>query len=132
MALLKKPAGESRLGRSFGTCWSNISCGTEGPVECGLCGTIHSERNQTYTISKFMGLEVVEGCCGAVLDQVYRESGEEFAIAFLKEFSENPTHPHFCVFIAELKDALVKASKKLAEIHREVDCILEEAEGIGN
>ena len=132
MALLKKPAGESRLGKSFGTCWNNMSCGVEGPVECGLCGTIHPNRDQSYIISKFMGLEVVEECCGAALDQVYRESGEEFSIALFNEFSENPTHPRFRVFLAELKDALVKASKKLAEIHREVNCILEEADRIGS
>jgi hypothetical protein len=58
---------------------------------------------------------VVEDCCGAVLDIVYRESGREFAEAFLEEFADNPADVRFYTFRSALQDAVKKAAKNLAE-----------------
>ena len=106
-----KPLGESLMGKGFGDCdWNNQSLGTDGPVTCEICGTDFPERlDQSYTISRFLGKQVIEECCGVVLDQVYHESGEQFTVAFLKEFAQDPTNPRFHMMIVYLKDALKNA-----------------------
>ena len=115
--LLEEPIGPSKLGRSFGTNWNNWSFGTDGPILCEICGTTHPKRDDdAYIVSKFLDMQVVEECCGEILDRVYRESGEEFAIAFLKEFANNPTSPRFQIFLMELNDATIQAQKTALEI----------------
>lgn len=73
------PLGPSKYGKGFGTAWNNMHTGVDGPVTCEICGTNHEERkDQSYIISVFLGRRVVEECCDAIFDVVYRESGEEF------------------------------------------------------
>lgn len=114
--MVSKPFGPSELGKGFGTDWNNLHWGTDGPVTCEICGTEHPERkDETYTLSQFLGRVIVEECCGAMLDLVYNESGHEFFQAFLEEFAENPTDPRFLFTLDEIKSALHKVEKKLAE-----------------
>lgn len=97
--MVSKPFGPSELGKGFGTDWNNLHWGTDGPVTCEICGTEHPERkDETYTLSQFLGRVIVEECCGAMLDLVYNESGSDFTRAFLEEFAENPTNPRFLFF----------------------------------
>ncbi|MFH0852194.1 MAG: hypothetical protein V1845_01120 [bacterium] len=111
-----KPYGPSKLGVCFRTQWNNESWGTDGPILCEVCGRTHPRRtDETYVVSRFLGRQVVEECCGAVLDRVYQESGEEFATAFIREFADNPTNPRFYIFLSELKSALLKANKKVSD-----------------
>jgi len=110
MPLVKKPMGPSKLGRSFGTNWNNWSFGTDGPVLCEICGTNHPMRKEdSYIVSKFLGCQVVEECCGAILDMLYKESGEEFTEAFLEEFAKNPTSPRFSMLLTTLYEVCTKA-----------------------
>jgi hypothetical protein len=121
--LLKKPLGPSKLGHGFGTDWNNQSMGTTGAVVCEICGTKHPEINDsepTRTISRFLDHQVVEECCGAIIDYVYRELGEAFVIAFFEEFAEDPGNIRFFTFRSALQDAVKEAAKKLAEVSTEV------------
>ena len=123
---ISKPYGPSELGTCFGTQWNNESWGTDGPILCEICGRTHPRRtNETYTVSRFLGRQVVEECCGAILDRVYRESGEEFATAFIKEFAADPTSPRFYVFLSELKQALSEANKRASEATKQTQTLKE-------
>lgn len=131
--LLKKPLGPSKLGHGFGTDWNNQSIGTTGAVVCEICGTEHPEIDDSEisrTISRFLDYQVVEECCGAILDRVYRESGEQFAIAFVEEFADNPADSKYHILLVVIKKAMEKAQKKLAEASETVAEISEVAEKI--
>ncbi|OGZ34268.1 MAG: hypothetical protein A2Y98_00160 [Candidatus Portnoybacteria bacterium RBG_19FT_COMBO_36_7] len=122
--LLEKPIGESKLGRSFGTNWNNWAWGSDGPVLCEICGTKHPKReDDSYIISKFLGMQVVEECCGAILDRVYRESGEEFTVAFLEEFANNPTSPRFSILLMTLNEVCIKAQKAALETAKQLHTV---------
>jgi hypothetical protein len=132
--LMKKPVGPSKLGHGFGTDWNNQSRGTTGAVVCEICGTKHPEIDDsepTRTISRFMGYQVVEECCGAVIDHVYRELGEEFAIAFIEEFANNPADFKYHILLVTIKEAMKKAAKKLDEVSGQVAEISEAVQAIG-
>jgi len=119
--LVKKPLGVSKLGGYGGTFWNNSNWGACGPITCEICGTVHPEQgDETYQMSRFLGLQVVEECCGVILDRVYRESGEEFVLAFLREFAENPAASRFFVLRRVLVDKLEKAAKILDKVAAEV------------
>lgn len=73
----KKPLGPSELGDYLGKNWNNLHMGADGPITCEICGTNHPERkDETYIISIFLGRQVVEECCGAIIDKVFKESSE--------------------------------------------------------
>lgn len=130
--LFGKPVGPSELGKGFGTCWNNQD-GTTRAVVCEICGTKHVELDEneiSRTISRFMDYQVVEECCGAVIDHVYRELGEEFAIAFIEEFADNPADFKYHILLVTIKNAMKKTAKKLAEVSEEVAEISEVAETI--
>lgn len=129
--MVSKPFGPSELGKGFGTDWNNLHWGTDGPVTCEICGTEHPERkDETYTLSQFLGRVIVEECCGAMLDLVYNESGEVFTRAFLEEFAENPTNPCFLLMLDDIKSTLQKAGNKLAESKGKTEEALRLIEGI--
>lgn len=132
--LVKDSLGESKLGSTFGTNWNNLHRSTTAAVTCQICGKKYPElpeNDDGLMISIFLGREVVEECCGAIIDWVYKESGEEFAIRFLEEFSENPGDPRFSVFRMELGDCLAKATKKATEVNDEVGVINRDLKKIG-
>jgi len=115
-AMVKKPMGPSKLGSFGGSQWNNHHWGTDGPILCEICGTTHPERKEeTYTVSIFLGHQVVEECCGEILDKIYQESGEEFAIAFLEEFAQNPTSPRFSMLLVTLEEVCRKAQEVAEE-----------------
>lgn len=129
--IAKSPMGGSKLGGYGRNYWNNLHRGVDGPLTCEICGTGYLEDNEGYTISRFLGREVVEDCCGAILDMVYKESGEEFAIAFLEEFAENPADPRFFCLLEVLKRILPKAKRKLEETEGKVEKALKSLDAIG-
>ena len=125
------PLGPSELGKRFGANWNNESWGTDGPITCEICGTNHPERKeQSYIISTFLGHQVVEECCGAILDAVYCESGHVFIDAFLEEFSENPTAPRFLILLDVINTALIEASRRISETGMQVSGALKKSSNL--
>lgn len=121
---MKKPLVDKPLGPcETRKMWNNLHRGATHAVTCEICGTNHPEldsNDESYIISTFLGLQVIEECCGAILDQVYQESGEEFATAFLEEFAKNPTDSRFGVFLLVLKGTIAAAQRKSSEVMAEV------------
>lgn len=118
--LVDKPLGPSRLrmGRSWNS-WNNLGSGTTRALTCEICGTEHAELPENHEdriYSRFLGLQVVEECCGRIFDLVYHESAEEFVHHFLEEFADDPTNPQFSMIMEHiLPDILKKAAEKLAK-----------------
>lgn len=123
--ILKKPAGPSELDRGYGIEWDRLRIGTLRAVLCEICGKKHPKLDEKgekhYTFDLFLGRQVIEECCGAIIDQAYRELGEVFVLAFLAEFAENPSDDRFKFFLRQLKKALKRAEIiKLAEASKTV------------
>ncbi len=115
--ILSKPAGESTLGSYGGGYWNNEHHGTDGPITCEICGTDHPEdKDGGYMVSTFLGLQVVEECCGRVLDVVYGESGQEFCQRYLEEFADNPADPRYFIFRKRLAECMARAFKNMKEV----------------
>lgn len=129
--LSDKPLGESKLGGYGEGYWNNCRRGTDGPVVCDICGIEHPEdRDISYIVSRFLGREVVEDCCGRILDVVYEESGQEFAEKYLREFAENPTDSRFYTLLCTLKRILPKALEKLDEVTSQVKTAVDQVSAI--
>ena len=113
--IVSKPLGESEIpGGGFG--WNNRHHGTDGPVKCEFCGTNHPERkDQSYTVDKVLGLQLIEECCGKAIDILYEELAEDFTDTYLEEFAKNPTDLRFCFFLDKLSKVLETAAKKVNE-----------------
>lgn len=116
--IFTKPAGPSE--RS----WNNLGTGTTSAVTCELCGTNHpavNDGDDGYTLGRFLGMQFVEECCGRTVDYLYAELGEEFCMAFLHDFAENPTDSRFGFLRFCLADILEQARQKLTEVSGKVD-----------
>ncbi len=113
--IVSKPVGASEIPEGgFG--WNLDHRGTDGPILCEFCGTNHPERlDQSYTLGTVLGLQVVEECCGKVIDILYKELAEDFTQAYLEEFARNPTNPRFFFFLDKLSKVLEVAAKKVNE-----------------
>lgn len=115
---LDQPAGPSEIPE--GTLgWNNMGLGIEHAL-CQICGTWEGE---TPTVSMVLGLQVVEPCCGALLDALYRDLGKEFAIQYLKDFAKDPTASEYYELRRCLQDSLSEASERVAETSGQIeDC----------
>lgn len=114
--IFTKPAGESeRL-------WNNMTAKTYRAVTCQLCGTElpKPSPDEGYTLGRFLGLQFVEECCGRAVDILYQEFGETFAMAFLNDFSENPSDPRFGFLTFYMPDIFTKAKQKIDEVNRQI------------
>jgi hypothetical protein len=114
--LLKKSFGGSEYP------WNNQHMGVCSGY-CELCGkTTEAGPESPYvTQDVFLGLQVVEQCCGRVFDQIYEESGEEMALRFLKEFGANPLDPRFAVARILMEDVFASIDKKLKELQKQTE-----------
>lgn len=123
--ILTKPAGESRLGSYGGGYWNNDHHGSDGPETCEICGTEHPEEGDggAYIVSTFLGLRVVEECCGKVLDVIYSESGEEFCQRYLEEFAANPADPRYYIFRKRLSNLVAKAMENLQKAAEDLKAV---------
>jgi len=132
--LLPRPAGPSETPQSLGLGrWNNASSGFcgDGPDDwevCAICGTKHMAPGDVSSLLRmhFLGLEGFEECCGALLDCIYRESGEEFFRAYLAEFAANPTDFRFVGILDELSRRLQEASEMLQRTNQEVEKVEEQ------
>ena len=116
-SFLTKPAGPSEEG------WCNDRFGTTGKVLCETCGTDHPERpdgDDSYRLNHVLGLQVVDECCGKMIDMLYREWEEDFAIKFVREFGKNPLDLKFTTFRMSLSTALNEAQKNIQEVEQEL------------
>jgi len=96
--------------------WGEIRHGTD-EATCELCGKHWSAEEVGYTIivSRFLGRQVVEACCGRVLDVVFMERGYDITLEFIKNYAENPSHGGYAMFVDVLSDCLKKAKNNLQE-----------------
>jgi hypothetical protein len=111
--LFKKPFGGSKYpynNRHMGSCYAY----------CEICGTTSKADSdtETFALDNFLGLQIVEECCGGLLDLIYEEFGEEFAIRFLKEFLKDPLNPRFAIFSIVMNEGFTKMGKKVAELQK--------------
>lgn len=82
--------------------WASI--GTFHPT-CEVCGTEWPEREVSYGIVFLPGRQqLVEECCGRLLDELYEELGERFALEFLKDVERKPTDPRFSYFLHRMRE----------------------------
>jgi hypothetical protein len=122
--LFDEPLGPSKGIAALSTQepWNNMSIGTTMAVTCELCGTEHPQRHvheDGYTLCSFLGMQVVEQCCGKVFDILYNEVREKFTLAFLQEFAARPLDPRFLTLRSTLRLTLDEASKLASEIRTE-------------
>lgn len=118
--LFPKPAGPAKRR------WCNTHASTDGPILCELCGTDHPEdEEEGYIWDRFLGLQLVEDCCGHAIDILYKEFGEEFATAFLYDFAKDPTNPRFGVLRTVLENCLKTAYEESEKLARETAVLAE-------
>ena len=111
--MFRKPVGGSDR------TWNNQCFGTNRAVMCDACGTNHKELAQDEAariLDKFLGLQLVEDCCGKAIDVLFREFGEEFCLAFLKDFGEDPTNLRFGVLRSTLVELASKAEQRCNQV----------------
>ncbi|MFA5432507.1 MAG: hypothetical protein WC319_06495 [Candidatus Paceibacterota bacterium] len=113
--LLKEPFGASKYP------WNNLHMGT-CIVYCEVCGTLCKTDSdaESLTVDQFLGRQIVEECCGGLLDLLFEESGEEFAIRFFKEFSKDPLNPRYAVFRITMDNGFAAMNKKMAELQEQI------------
>jgi len=111
------PLGTSRKGHwdSSGF-WNTENHGTDGPINCDICGTHHPEnQDQSYLTFRFFGRQGVEQCCGRLLDEAYRQFGARFAETYLKEYARNPGSDEYTSFRLVLSNSLETALKNTSD-----------------
>lgn len=111
--IFRKPIGPSKHS------WNNTSTGTSRKVICELCGTVHkADGESTLILDRFLGIRVVEECCGRIFDIVYAELGEEIVLNFFEDFAEDPTNIRFHLILDELPEIMEKAREKAEEVSK--------------
>ncbi len=102
--------------------WCNERLGTTGEVTCEACGTNYPEEplgSDGHSLNQVLGLQVLSDCCGGMIDKLYGEWGEDFAIKFAQEFADNPLDPKFTIFRMTLEDVLNKARQTVLQAELE-------------
>ncbi|TSC91671.1 MAG: hypothetical protein CEN92_222 [Candidatus Berkelbacteria bacterium Licking1014_96] len=126
--IFAQPIGPSETPSTVGQGhWNNMCSGFcgDGPEDwdvCGLCGTKHMAPRDGDSLlrMRLLGIEGFEECCGKALDVVFRESGEEFTIVFLKQFAQNPTDSRFWILRHVLGEILTEAAQRVAEVSADI------------
>ena len=118
--LFSKPAGPSKRR------WCNTHSGPDGPVICEGCGTNLpkiASGDESYSRSRLFGHYIIDECCGAALDTIYEESGEEMATHFLEDYVKQPFDSRFGVYkltlarcLKSLKDNAQKVVNETTEL----------------
>lgn len=109
--IFPRPAGGSERR------WCNMDCSTNGGASCEACGTEWSgSEDESIIIDRFLGLQLVEECCGKAIDVLYGEFGERFCLALLEDFANDPTNSRFYILKMVLKDLPKKLQAKAEEL----------------
>ena len=111
--LVKKPLGPGRKGLFMSGFWCIARNAADGPILCEICGTVHQKREKGYDMSSLLGLQVVDECCGVLIDRLFAKMGEDFAIAFLRDFAKDPCDSRFHIFLSRLETDLRLADQKI-------------------
>lgn len=116
----KKPLFKKSVGGSDYH-WNNNHHGTSRTVTCELCGTKHKKLDfdTTRTLDIFLGQQLVEDCCGKLIDILYEEYKRVFFDRFIKEFELNPLAYPFLV--AKINAAVKEVNKKAKELVNNTD-----------
>lgn len=114
--LVKKTYGGSKR------LWNNQHMGTCSAL-CEICGTTTTRdpEGPSLVIDTFLGQQMVEECCGSLIDQLYDEFGEEFAREFIKDFADDPMNSRFAILKIVLEDAFKRIGKKAAELGEQTE-----------
>src|SRR3989344_2280850 len=86
-------------------------------LDCQMCGTTNNGTEDVPLTWSFIGdRQLVDSCCGKLLDDIYVTLGERFMEAYLGAFSRNPTNPRFSFFRGyQLPAALEVATQTISE-----------------
>ena len=77
-------------------------------VECRACGTVHHfDEGEMVSCSWVNGVQIVDQCCGAYIDQLYGDLGEEFFNRRAEEFMKNPLDSEYGRTRLELRDSVL-------------------------
>jgi hypothetical protein len=124
--LFDKPQGPSERP------WHTTGGGTIREVICKGCGTVHPERksdDETYSLSWFLGHQIIDECCGAFLDQLYDCLGSDFFQARATDFEQDPlsrdhTFERITVetMVRAWSNAAEKAKTESTEVAAKVPC----------
>jgi len=103
--------------------WHPLGMGTIGPVTCELCGKEWPKLgpdDSSYSLGEFFGRQFIEECCGKLIDNLYKQFGELFAVAFLEDFAKNPGNPDLSFFrmclLGSLQSAKEASEKTIEEV----------------
>ncbi|MFA5124639.1 MAG: hypothetical protein WC473_02325 [Patescibacteria group bacterium] len=120
------PQGPSKLP------WQEVGVmyGSEGDETCDLCGTYWKEGEDCHHF-KFLRMNVVMECCGAVIDRLYREWGSRFTSLQLHQFAKDPTSRDFLLLRGDLDDALRVATTLICKVITDVNQAQSRLEAIG-
>jgi len=122
--IFQKPAGSSRR------IWNNESWSSDGDVLCEVCGTAAPE-GESSIVDRFLGLQLVEKCCGKLIDRLFEEFDQVFCLAFLEDFVEGPTNSRFDILkmiLKEMPEKLRAKAQETTKIAEVVEQITDEAE----
>lgn len=125
--LFDVPYGASK--KSWG-----LSGKTTEHITCGACGTIHpciknSGPDEYYSYSRVGDVNIVDSCCGAYIDKLYEDLGEEFCIRTIKGFIQDPLAKKFDTirrYLTLAMGAWNKATKKSSNITKAIKKFLSE------
>jgi hypothetical protein len=130
--LLNRPAGPSKK-RNW---WCNTHMGTSGGVTCEICGTEHKSLgcniSSDYHLFRLFGLQGVSECCGALIDDLYKEWGSDFCDEYLSDFAMNPCMDGALLYHLEsvLSAALKKVSDMRSKLSSDVSKLAAIKEGL--
>lgn len=86
--LFDKPQGQSKR------TWRINGGHTGGDILCQACGTFYSYKklgeNEDYDFSIILGVKIVEICCGAFIDRLFSDLGEDFFHSHINRFRLDP------------------------------------------
>lgn len=100
-------------------------------AECEACGTVHhAEEGVAIPSSMVGGVQIVDECCGAYLDKLYEDLGEDFFNRRSAEFRHKSLDAEYGRTRMELRDSALAwhsaADKQIRQADATVALIPEE------
>jgi len=110
---------------------------TDCEVKCEICGTLHNKGykrdvggGSALNYFYFLGRRGIWQCCSKVLDEVFRENTDLFAILLTKFIWENPTSEESLNLINILEGGLGQIKEKLEKSKKCADGALSVAKEV--
>lgn len=102
--LFKKPQGTSRLGPLTNGHWGETITDRR-IVSCEICGSTRRPK-EPVSLNWFLDRQMVEECCGQVLDDIFKSHGLAFTLRVLENFKRSPDDPKFTLLVNTLQRTL--------------------------